>query len=112
MNGRGDPDGTEYAGGPELRGLEGLMSLARFLGTTVGHVLDLRDKNQLGPAIQKRNAERAAEQRAAGYVSCGVCGGQVQRGAMCGCGERAPGRAPTLDGRAARWQLLERMSSW
>ena|SRR5258708_3168399 len=99
MNGWVDADGTEYAAGRvETRGLEGFMSLARFLGVTVGTVLDLRDRNQLAGAIQKRNAEKAdAEKRAAGYVTCRRCSGQVQQGLTCGCGEREPGRR-TLTG--------------
>ena len=89
-----DPPGTEYATAvTEIRGLEGWMSLARFLGTTVGHVLDMRDSNQLAAAIKTENRKRklTEEQRAAGYVKCGHCGGAVHRGTLCQCGEYAAG---------------------
>ena len=102
MNFNGDPAGTEYAtAGTEIRGLEGWMSLARWLNTTVGHVLDMRDSNQLAAAIKTENRRRklTEEQRAAGYVKCGHCGGAIRPGTLCQCGEYASGS--TLSGAEA-----------
>lgn len=104
-----DPPGTEYAtAGAEVRGLEGWLSLAKFLGTTVGHVLDMRDSNQLAAAIKTENRKRklTEEQRAAGYVKCRTCGGAIMRGQMCQCGDTSPGG--TLDGAEAMSRLRQR----
>jgi hypothetical protein len=98
VNAYGDPDGTEYAALAMMPKLDAVLSLAEYLDVPVAEAGGMLMKGTAAPAIQRRNAQRAEEQRAAGYVPCRKCSGQVMPSQMCACGEVAPGSMRTLTG--------------